>query len=273
MRLWITRPSLYVLLIAALTGCGLLPFPADMPDVASTEDITTIMLRSDDMRGMDFTIYDTLMTTLQNRLELLEITPIDTPREFGNDCLRIDIPTPADLDIVADTLTSIGLLEFVDLSMVDRASADLYEGEPIITTEQVARGLEPATGTLDPFTNNDEPFETVFTGEIIARARAYEDERMGMWAVSFELTREGGAAFGEYTGSNIMTLLGIVLDGKLLSAPTIQAPLFTGGVITGNFTEAEARQLAFQLQSGALPIALEVVGVGDMNEMDLSLCE
>ncbi|MBZ0294470.1 MAG: SecD/SecF family protein translocase subunit, partial [Anaerolineae bacterium] len=44
----------------------------------------------------------------------------------------------------------------------------------------------------------------------------------------------------------------------VLSAPTIQAELTTGGVITGSFTEDEARTLALQLRSGALPIPLSV---------------
>ena len=53
--------------------------------------------------------------------------------------------------------------------------------------------------------------------------------------------------------------MAIVLDGIVLSAPTIQARLDTGGTITGNFTQAEAQTLALQLRSGSLPIPLRVV--------------
>jgi protein-export membrane protein SecD len=52
--------------------------------------------------------------------------------------------------------------------------------------------------------------------------------------------------------------MAIVLDGVVLSAPVIQAQLSSGGVIEGSFTEAEAKQLALQLRSGALPIPLRV---------------
>jgi protein-export membrane protein SecD len=52
--------------------------------------------------------------------------------------------------------------------------------------------------------------------------------------------------------------MAIVLDGEVLSAPTIQARLTDGGVITGQFTEEEASTLALQLRSGALPIPLRV---------------
>jgi len=50
--------------------------------------------------------------------------------------------------------------------------------------------------------------------------------------------------------------LAIVLDGKVISAPTVQEPVFSGGnvQITGDFTEKEAKQLAKYLQFGAVPV-------------------
>ncbi len=50
--------------------------------------------------------------------------------------------------------------------------------------------------------------------------------------------------------------LAIVLDGKVISAPTVQEPVFSGGnvQITGSFTEKEATQLAKYLQFGAVPV-------------------
>nr|WP_249419767.1 protein translocase subunit SecD [Rhabdothermincola salaria] len=53
--------------------------------------------------------------------------------------------------------------------------------------------------------------------------------------------------------------LGIVLDGRVISAPTIQTPTFSRDEvsITGQFTEREARDLATALNYGALPVELE----------------
>jgi protein-export membrane protein SecD len=67
-------------------------------------------------------------------------------------------------------------------------------------------------------------------------------------------------AFAAFTGTAAQTNepLGIVLDGVLLNAPRVQAQLTTGGVITGNFDETEAKQLALQLRSGSLKIPLRV---------------
>jgi protein-export membrane protein SecD len=109
--------------------------------------------------------------------------------------------------------------------------------------------LNPATG---------QPFTTVMTGAGLQAAAAELDPNTQQWLIRFELTTEGGTVFGPFTGSRVGQPLAIVLDGEVLSAPTIQARLDTGGVITGNFTEEEARQLALQLRSGALPIPLRV---------------
>jgi preprotein translocase subunit SecD len=51
--------------------------------------------------------------------------------------------------------------------------------------------------------------------------------------------------------------LAIELDGEIQSAPTVNAPSFTGNVqITGKFSRAEAEKLAQVLNSGALPVTL-----------------
>ena len=56
--------------------------------------------------------------------------------------------------------------------------------------------------------------------------------------------------------------LAIELDGEVISAPTVQQANFTDSVqITGQFKESEARNLARVLNSGSLPVRLEVEAV------------
>ena len=129
-------------------------------------------------------------------------------------------------------------------------SNTLAECEPQSdTTSSEAPILNPATG---------QPFATVITGAGLQAAAAELDPNSQQWVIRFELTTEGGSVFGPFTGSRIGQPLAIVLDGQVLSAPTVQARLDTGGVISGSFTEEEAKQLALQLRSGALPIPLRV---------------
>jgi preprotein translocase subunit SecD len=66
--------------------------------------------------------------------------------------------------------------------------------------------------------------------------------------------------------------LAIELDGVIISAPTVQTPTFAGTVqISGVFTEDEARQLARVLNSGALPVLLDVVSVQEVDDSPTSV--
>jgi preprotein translocase subunit SecD len=59
----------------------------------------------------------------------------------------------------------------------------------------------------------------------------------------------------------VLDQVAFVLDGAVLTAPEVEAPI-TGGQlqIPGNFTEAAATELAAELQSGPLPVAFRVAG-------------
>jgi preprotein translocase subunit SecD len=86
----------------------------------------------------------------------------------------------------------------------------------------------------------------------------------GQWAVDLSFNADGTASFGEVT-SRLNGLTGaqnqfaIVLDGKVLTAPTTNAAITTGNAqITGGFTQDSAKTLADQLKYGALPIGFQV---------------
>ncbi len=77
--------------------------------------------------------------------------------------------------------------------------------------------------------------------------------------VQFSLNPEAGQAFGRATEANIGSGIAIVLDGEVISAPVIQARITDEGIIEGDFTEMEVRDLALLLTSGPLPARLRVV--------------
>ncbi|SBV93746.1 Protein translocase subunit SecD [uncultured Alphaproteobacteria bacterium] len=75
--------------------------------------------------------------------------------------------------------------------------------------------------------------------------------------VSFRFDALGGRIFGKVTQENVGRNLAIVLDNKVVSAPSIRGPILQGsGVITGGFTVQEANDLALVLRSGALPTSI-----------------
>jgi preprotein translocase subunit SecD len=93
----------------------------------------------------------------------------------------------------------------------------------------------------------------VVTGEELTDARPDFDQN-NRPAVNFKFDVGGARKFGEYTGAHVGEPFAIVLDNKVISAPTIQTAITGGsGIITGNFTLEESTNLAVLLRAGALP--------------------
>ena len=119
-------------------------------------------------------------------------------------------------------------------------------------------------GVDELISENDEKLKIskriVMSGENLIDAQPSIQNQQNEPTVSFTLDRLGSQKFGRATTDNVGKRLAIVLDGKIISAPTINEPITSGkGVISGNFTFQEATDLALLLRSGALPTPLDIV--------------
>jgi SecD/SecF fusion protein len=96
--------------------------------------------------------------------------------------------------------------------------------------------------------------KAIVTGDQLTDALSTANpERPGQWQVNFSLNNRGARSFGKTTGENVGRYLAISLDGRIASAPVIQSKITSSGSISGNFTNAEASDLALLLRAGALP--------------------
>jgi preprotein translocase subunit SecD len=97
----------------------------------------------------------------------------------------------------------------------------------------------------------------VVTGDDLTNAQPSFDQNSRP-AVSFQFNVSGARKFGDYTAAHIGEPFAIVLDDKVISAPTIQSHIGGGsGIITGNFSVEQSTSLAVLLRSGALPAAMK----------------
>lgn len=119
------------------------------------------------------------------------------------------------------------------------------------------------------------PEQPVMTGDALDNALLSRDQS-GFLQVEINLTRQGGQQFGDLT-QNIVEdslasgqpgggQLAIVLDNDVVSAPTVEEPITGGSVVinnpgAGGLPQAEAEELEIVLQTGALPINMEVLSV------------
>ena len=100
----------------------------------------------------------------------------------------------------------------------------------------------------------------IISGDNLLDAQPTMDNQNNQTVVTFNLDRVGAKRFGKATKNGIGKRLAIVLDGKIVSAPTIQSAILGGsGQITGNFTFQSATDLALLLRSGALPAPLNII--------------
>jgi len=200
-------------------------------------------------------------TIVENRVNGLGVAEAIVQAQ-GDNRIIVELPGVRNADQAVETIRSTGQLEFVE-----PGGFTLNTGMIINTTNNPdAAAIAQAaiqSGAIDPaaIPYPGQVFNTVMTGDVLASATAVPNE-FGQWRISFTLTSAGSGQFADYTSSHVGQTLAIVLDGRVLSAPTINQAIIGGsGEISGQFTQEEAESLAIQMRYGALPVPLKVVDI------------
>lgn len=108
--------------------------------------------------------------------------------------------------------------------------------------------------------NQNNYVPTQLTGKQLKRADVVFDPNTGAPQVQLTFNAEGTKLFDQLTKANLGKILGIYLDGQPISLPTVQTEITNGiAVITGNFTLANAKDLAKRLNAGALPVPITLI--------------
>lgn len=170
-----------------------------------------------------------------------------------------EFPGLTNTEEVIAAVRQTGLLEFVETG-----SVYLPAGTAVLTDH----GQTPVTPdpsivpTVDGNLNvvpADYVWHSVMTGSDIDSVEVTAAD-MGGFSVDFTLTEAGKTIFADFTRANLNNYLAIVLDGKVISCPTISGVIDTGkGQISGGFTSETANNLAITLRYGRLSVPVEVV--------------
>ena len=196
---------------------------------------------------------DRALEILRNRVDGLGISEPVLQRE-GAYGIVIQLPGLTEVKRARDIILSTAQLEFRMVS-TNYHLTDYMDKDNKVDTSKL-----PADITYFPGKEKSEYLceKVLLTGESLVDAQV-ETDSYGRPMVGFKLNAEGGKRFGIITGDNIGRNLAIILDSKVYSAPTIQGRIPGGsGVITGSFSDEEARDLALVLRAGALPAPLKV---------------
>ncbi len=185
-------------------------------------------------------------------------------------------PAPEDMQaarrVIENRVNEFGVSEaLIQTSGTDRILVEL----PGLTTEEQNRAQEligqqavlefrlvrPASINKTDAEMTDADLEpAAFTGEVLQNAETAFSQ-LNQPIVNFQIRNRDANAFGQFTGGAVGRRMAIVLDGNVVSAPTINQRISNNGQITGQFTLEEASDLALVLRSGSLPISLRTEAV------------
>ncbi len=109
---------------------------------------------------------------------------------------------------------------------------------------------------------NDDPYfqSTGLTGSYLQTSQVTFDQTTYQPEVSLKLNSQGAKLFDEMTKRDLNKRIAIYLDGIAISAPTVQSEIPNGNaIISGGFSVQQAKDLANNLNAGALPVPITLI--------------
>jgi preprotein translocase subunit SecD len=187
----------------------------------------------------------TLKDVIERRVNLFgvsePIVQVEGSGTFSKDNkLIVDLPGVTD---VKQAIALIGATPQLEFKLVNEAA------------------VASSTGTTTPNTPNFF-IPTGLTGRYLTRATLDFNNQAGTEpVVSIQFNNEGSALFAKITKENVGKRLAIFLDNEPISIPVVREEILGGKAqISGNFTPQEAKTLVRNLNYGALPVPIELVG-------------
>lgn len=181
-----------------------------------------------------------LQETIERRVDLFGVAEPLVQTETSGSQQRLIVELPGITDTQA-AITLIGQTPVLEFRLL-KPGATLPTDD---STSSINAAFEPAVLTGADLTSAT--FGS--TGQIA-----------GEPAVILQFNSQGTALFSQITGQNVGQPLAIFLDGVLLEAPTIQEAIPNGqAVVSGNMTAVQAKDLADNLNEGALPVPIQLI--------------
>jgi SecD/SecF fusion protein len=212
---------------------------------------------------------DTLARTLEvlrRRVDQLGVTE-PTLQRSGERRVIVELPGVYDPEEAVEVIGRTAQLTFHPVLGLAEPAAE----EPA-TTQPPADGDELVLADEEGGRLRLGP--AALTGDAVGDARAELDPQFQTrWQVAIDFQGDGGRRWAELTGEAACQPVGdptrrvaIVLDRQAISSPQVDPSVpceqgIGGGqtVITGDFTDREAQDLALLIRAGALPVPVEVV--------------
>lgn len=211
---------------------------------------------------------DRAVEIIRNRVDQFGVAEPFIAKQ-GDRFIVVQLPGVSEPRRAKEIIGKTALLEFRMLNDSAQAQEALiklreldkvWENETTLTEK--AQGLLPAGAALFKSRDLQDYYilqaTPTLTGAYLVNARVQFGD-FQLPTVQFTLNAEGGRLFSAVTATNVGKQMAIVLDGLVQSAPSIKERIPGGrGIIEGNFSMQEARDLALVLRAGALPAPVRI---------------
>lgn len=173
----------------------------------------------------------------------------------GADRINIEIPGVSDANAILEELGKPGSLYFIS-----QTGPDGNLNYQAVGTDEAGSLVYLMSKTIEEL---QEDGSIVLVGTDVKDAQAVtltDNMQNSQFGVSLSMTPEGTTKFADATAKAYQNgeSIAIYYDGKIISAPNVQAAITDGQAqITGNFSYEEAQQLASTIRIGGLKLELE----------------
>ena len=209
--------------------------------------VYSIDLSKKDPAQTDADVIEGVKNKIERRVNAYGVTEpiVQTIRNDRGSFVLIQLPGVKDIDEAIKLIGQTAELDFREVKLDE-------SGKPVLDENGKEQWIK-ATAT-----GSDGQVRELTGKYLKPNSQVVLEPQTNKPEVAFEWNTEGAVLFEQITQRNLQKPLGIFLDDKVISAPTVQSVIKERGVITG-LTIDEARTLAIQLNSGSLDVPLTVV--------------
>lgn len=206
---------------------------------------------------------DALRDVIERRVNLFGVSEpvvqLETSRSTSATIHRllVELPGVTDINEATRLIGDTPYLEF-------KAPRVESERNEILAAIEAVRVKQEETGELDlsnPLALEDPYFvSTELNGQYLESASVQFTQQQGLQqrpVVVLAFNTEGARLFSDLTREYLNQVIAIYLDGASISTPVVNDQITDGrAVISGDFSVAEARELAGRFNAGALPLPI-----------------
>lgn len=254
--IWIFAIVLFALALLAAIGVIVVAIaifwlnsPATLAEVGGTEMIVRTAPGA----------RDEIVEIYRQRLEALDLEGVPEIVPDGDDGIIVQVPGAVDGELLTRSLLLRAQLEFRAVSAV----ADTFDSTQLAPDVEVlwSYDTDSMTGERSRAEAHAVLPEVRVDGTMVANA-AVEFDQFNTPYVALEFDDVGRDAFCQLTDDYTDSLIAIVLDDEVMSAPRVMEPICGGqaritlGAGNVDYLQQDAQMLASALRAGALPAAV-----------------